>query len=516
MNEDVFRWQPATVAQKTALDSEAGLLFFGGSAGSLKSATLLMDAVQEYQNKNLRGIIFRSSYAEITDLLDKTNTLYPPLGGIYNGKTYTWRFPSGAQIRFGYIANDEDWRKYLGPRYSFIGWDESTFHTEKQVRNLLGRLSSTDKTLRLRCRLGSNPGGTGAAWHQEVFLRGHCPVHFPSKSAIPGKLYTDRYWPSDRKPIKASVTFIPGRLSDHNLLDDDYASRLDEMEGATAKAMLDGCWCSLDGAYFSFLNRDMVRPLGEVECEWWYSHFLALDFGYSGSSSSAGLYVRSPVETGVAVSIPGIRSSAIAAQPTSFPNGKIRKIGEIVEPHLPAYEFARRVVEAFIKPDEMGNRRRIVVCYLDPSNFKNIGDGHTIADQINEVFEPWDVACEPASNDRAGGWQLLYKMLKTGEFEITDGAPKTYEALRTRMHDPTKPNDIKKMAGDPLDDVADETRYGIYSFVTQAEKPRALVLAEAVKDLDITSAAIRYQQASEMLDRQEAPLRMGTRLGMRR
>jgi len=50
----------------------------------------------------------------------------------------------------------------MGPRYSFIGSDESTFHSEYQVRNMLGRLSSTDKTLKLRMRLASNPGSVGA------------------------------------------------------------------------------------------------------------------------------------------------------------------------------------------------------------------------------------------------------------------------------------------------------------------------------------------------------------------
>ena len=42
-------------------------------------------------------------------------------------------------------------------------------------------------------------------------------------------------------------------------------------------------------------------------------------------------------------------------------------------------------------PTDTGERRRIVAAYLDPANFKEIGDGHTIADQINEVFEPWDI-----------------------------------------------------------------------------------------------------------------------------
>ena len=137
--------------------------------------------------------------------------------------------------------------KYLGPRYSFIGFDESTLHTEKQIRNILGRLSSTDPALRLRMRLTSNPGNVGAAWHQSLFLRGHCPVHTPRQAAQPGELYRDRSWPSDGEAIPFSVAFIPGKLSDHNLLDANYAKRLHMMSGGAAAAMEQGCWCTLEG-----------------------------------------------------------------------------------------------------------------------------------------------------------------------------------------------------------------------------------------------------------------------------
>jgi len=70
--------------------------------------------------------------------------------------------------------------------------------------------------------------------------------------------------------------------------------------------------------------------------------------------------------------------------------------------------------------------------YLDPANFKNIGDGHTIADQINEVLEPYDLGVIAASNDRIGGWQLrswqrcgpsshiLRSQIKSGKTENSD------------------------------------------------------------------------------------------------
>jgi hypothetical protein len=307
--EAVYRWMPATAAQQAALDSEADILLFGGSAGSLKTETMLMDAVQEHENPNLRGIVFRSSFVEMTDLIDKTRRLYAPLGGVFVGSPkWTWSFPSGATIRFAYMKTDDDVWKYLGPRYSFIGFDESTLHTEKQVRNILGRLSSTDSSLRLRMRLTSNPGNVGAAWHQTLFLRGHCPVHNARDAAQPGQLYRDRCWPSDGEAIPFSVAFIPGKLSDHNLLDANYSKRLHMMAGGAAAAMEQGCWCTLEGAYFPFMYAGMVRPLAEAGVEWWHNHFLSIDYGYGKSSSSVGLYVRGPAELRQNTAIPGIES----------------------------------------------------------------------------------------------------------------------------------------------------------------------------------------------------------------
>jgi hypothetical protein len=504
--KDKYGWMPATPAQQAALESQADILLFGGSAGSLKTETMLMDAAQEYENPNLRAIVFRSSFVEMTDIIDKTRRLYAPLGGIFTGSPkWTWRFPSGATIRFAYMKTDEDVWKYLGPRYSFIGFDESTLHTEKQVRNILGRLSATDRRLRLRMRLTSNPGNVGAAWHQTLFLRGHCPVHNPAAAAEPGKLYYDGRWPSDGAAIPFSVAFIPGKLSDHTLLDAQYAQRLHMMAGGAAAAMEQGCWCTLEGAYFPFVHAGLVRPLAEAGVAWWHNHFLSIDYGYGKSSSSVGLYVRGPAETPLEHTIPGVLLPRDHAP--EFPQGRIRKIGELVVPHVPAYQLAQMVVEAFIAPTPGGQRRRIVAAYLDPANFKEIGDGHTIADQINEVLAPWEVVCERASNDRLGGWQLLYRMLRTGEFEVTDVCPRTFEALRTRMHDDSRPGDVRKIAGDPLDDVADETRYALYTFVQQAEQPRALRLQQAVLGLDAGSAMIRWQQAAETLDREDAPIR---------
>ena len=78
---------PKTRAQWAALQSEADILLFGGAAGSLKSATMLMDAVQEFRNPNFMAVIFRESYPNLQDLIKKAWHLYPnyPYFGEYLG-----------------------------------------------------------------------------------------------------------------------------------------------------------------------------------------------------------------------------------------------------------------------------------------------------------------------------------------------------------------------------------------------------------------------------------------------
>ncbi len=44
------------------------------------------------------------------------------------------------------------------------------------------------------------------------------------------------------------------------------------------------------------------------------------------------------------------------------------------------------VVRRFVAQQTDRGNRRIVAAYLDPINFKNIGDGHTIANQVIRMF----------------------------------------------------------------------------------------------------------------------------------
>jgi len=83
------------------------------------------------------------------------------------------------------------------------------------------------------------------------------------------------------------------------------------------------------------------------------------------------------------------------------------------------------------------------------------------------------IGFEPASNDRLGGAMLIYSQLDRGELLIAESCQQLREAVPTRIHDPDRPDDIRKIAGDPLDDCIDALRYAVYSFIGPARAPEA-------------------------------------------
>lgn len=448
-------WYPGSQAQQNATDSLAQMLLFGGSAGSLKSNFLINDAVRERDNKNMVSLFLRESYPQLQkNVLPEMRKYYSQMGAYFvEGVKRVWTFPSGARVHVGVIAREADITNFQGNPFSALYFDESGNHPEKHVRDILPWLRSTDPSLFKRVRLGSNPGGVGAAWQVATFLRGHCPVHNPKKSVEPGAIYRGSKWHSDGKPIPLTVSFIPGKITDHNLLGDEYRELLQMQSGERAAQLLDGCWCRLEGAYFSFLRPEYVMPYKLVGDEWWWTHFISIDYGYGSSSAAAGLYAVNEA-------------------------GRIFKIGEMLEKKMGSVDFARKICDEWIAPrgetiypNTAGNRMRIVCCYMDPANDSHTGNGRSNMELMAEEFEKYDVSVVPASKGRVANAQRLLDGLQNGGLVVTNLCPETFKSLTTRMHS-EKDSDVKKIHGDPLDDCYDETSYAYNTWTNESIKPR--------------------------------------------
>jgi hypothetical protein len=496
-------WYPINAGQLTALYSPAEMLLYGGGSGGGKTDLLVADAAQEHDNPNLRALLIRRSFTEMNQLMDRCYAIYSQMGATYKGEDHTWRFPAGypngARVQLGYMKDNGDVTQYQGNPRTWLGVDESTFLLEKAVRDLLPWLATTDASLFPRVRLATNPGEIGADWHIKVFLRGRCPLHHPDESVKPGVVYRGARWPSDNVSIGLTVSFIPSLASDNPLYGDKKLAMLASQTAERRDRLLTGCWCQLSGRYFSFLNEQFKRPYAESGDRWWYTHIISIDYGYGGNNggswAAAGLY-------------------AITEPSPAFPEGRMYKVGEMIEPEMGSKDFARQICDRWAEPHLGEQRRRFAGVYFDPANDAHTGTGKSNMDLMMEVFERYDIPGLKAAKDRVGNAQNLYNMLKYGQVVICDSCPQTFTSLSTRMHDEKNPGDIKKIKGDPLDDYYDETAYAANTYFEQTVMPTEVANLERLKRMQEQGAndrtiAIEMQKMMTKQQKEDAPIYLG-------
>jgi predicted phage terminase large subunit-like protein len=185
----VYCPENASITQKVFLRTNALEALFGGAAGGGKSSALLMAALQFVDVPNYSAILFRRTYADLAlpgAIMDRFVTWMAPYDDVrWNSNNYTALFPSGARISFGYLNNSQDYLRYKGAEFQFIGMDEVTEIREADYRYLFSRLrrpaSGPLAKVPLRMRAASNPAPN---WVRQRFIvegREHGRIFVPSK-----------------------------------------------------------------------------------------------------------------------------------------------------------------------------------------------------------------------------------------------------------------------------------------------------------------------------------------------
>ena len=451
-------WKPASQAQQAAINSFAELLCFGGSAGTYKTEFLLVDTLRDADKPSFNGVILRTSFPELEGkIIPRARDLFSGIA-TYNDTKHIWKFASGATLKFAHLENDKAVYAHQGSEYSYIGFDESTHRTEFQIRYMLSRLRSTDPSIFPRCRMATNPGGPGHKLHQHIFLGGACP-HCQTPVRLAGELYKDATWLSDKKEINMTTQYIFGVWDPNGLLP-DYGKQLMMQSGSLAKALLAGCWRSFEGQYYDIWEprrnpRPMVIPRAMIGDQYWWTHWVGADYGFSGSSAAAYLFAMSP-------------------------DGIVYCLDEKIIQHRDVENWAKDIYERFCaKKDDQDEPRSVAAMFLSPDCWNDRGDYRPLAGQMNEKLEKHGIGFSKARNDRAGGAMLIYTMLQNGLLVIADTCKVIQESLESRIHDPDEPEKVLKVIGDPLDDAFDGFRYGVYSYQYPANKPLALRINEA-------------------------------------
>ena len=233
---------------------------------------------------------------------------------------------------------------------------------------------------------------------------------------------------------------------------------------AIQQQLLYGYWCNAAGLYFDFMRPDYVIPYATIGDEWWWQHFLSIDYGYGNSAAAAGLYAINPT-------------------------GVVFKTRERIERKMSALKFAKGICkDGFQKIDfpyqgpqanwltKLKPRDpeppRMSFCVMDEAMDQHRGTGKSVYDVMSEVFAASGIGSMKAAHDPAGNAQVLYNGLANKGLVLTRDSsdlPLSYRAISSRIVDDRK--SVKKIHGAWEDDAYDETSYGFNTWRQNSEKP---------------------------------------------
>ena len=215
--------EEASLTQKVFLRTNSLEALFGGAAGGGKSSALLMSALQYVDIPGYSAILFRRTYADLAlpgALMDRFKSWIDDFDDIHwNANSYVATFPSGARITFGYLNNTNDYMRYKGSEFQFIGMDEVTEIRESDYRYLFSRLrrpaSGQLSQVPLRMRAASNPAPN---WVRQRFI-----VEGTEQGRI----------------------FVPSKLTDNPGIDaDSYRQALQALDPIERRRLEEGDWWS--------------------------------------------------------------------------------------------------------------------------------------------------------------------------------------------------------------------------------------------------------------------------------
>ncbi len=432
--------------QRLFHDSKAKYRLFGGAAGPGKTKALLMEAIRQADRvPGSDGLLLRRTYGELESSLlayfrrDVPRECYKK----YNESKHvvTWR--NGSTTRFGYCRNENDVYRYQGAEFLFIGLDELTHFTLKQWQFLTSRNRCPVPGSRCSMAGATNPGNIGHAWVKALWI---------DRVAPPGFEQSGQYHRNDYE-------FIPARLADNPIYatDADYRRTLSVLPEHLRKAFLDGDWNVFAGQYFDLFDygRHTARP-EEIRLEAWWPRWISIDWGFQHPSAvywHCSVPVDSRQSKVESKSTPSLSRTSFDSR-LSTVNSRIVTYREFVQSGLSPRMLAQGIAER-------SGRENISEVFLSPDAFAHRTAEASIAEQLGDVLTLNGMPRPAvADDDRIGGWQLMYQMLESDAWVITENCEKLIACMPTLVRDVGRVEDIRKMDGD---DPADSARYGLVS-----------------------------------------------------
>lgn len=295
---DAWRPQPR---QRLFEQCPAFEALFGGSKGGGKSDCLLQEGTRQIHKGNYKAKIFRRTYPELQDLIDRSHQRFYGWAS-WNGEKRRWTWPSGATLGFYHCQHERDKYNHQGQETHYLAFDQLEQFTFSQYMFLMSQIRTSDPTIRCYIRGSANPGGVGHAWVKERFIdklnpNGLIRWFIREKLASGDEIDVETY---PHAPFAVSRAYVFSRVYDNQKLlsaDPSYLHRLMMLPETDRKALLEGDWDAFVGQYFREWRREVhIIPYHAYKAAIAglnIKRFISLDYGFA-APASIGWYALLP------------------------------------------------------------------------------------------------------------------------------------------------------------------------------------------------------------------------------
>ena len=418
-----------------------------------------------------RGILFRQTYPQLTDLIAKSKRWFPQIhpNARFTENNHEWTFPDGEKLLLRHFLKPDDYWNYHGHESPFIGWEElCNWANDEGYKRMISCCRSSIPEMPRMLRSTANPYGPGHNWVKRRFR-------------LPGareQLITDSL--SEKGDVEPPRMAIHGTIHENKILlksDPEYLNRLasSARNQAELDAWLYGSWDIVAGGMFDdvFSKKYNIVEKFKIPSNWRIDR--SLDWG-SAKPFSVGWWARSNGED-VKLADGTLRSTV---------KGDLFRIAEWYgcRPgrsndglRLLATEVAKGIIE---REKAMGIYGWCRPGPADSSIYDSEGTdkGQSIGDDMAKEIRMDDGSKEPgilwtradkSKGSRKAGWELMRIRFK--DAHATKGGPREKPGLfifdncvdfiNTVPVLPRDEKDMDDVDTDAEDHIGDETRYRV-------------------------------------------------------
>ncbi|HOW26931.1 MAG TPA: terminase family protein [Elusimicrobiota bacterium] len=258
-------WKPHPGPQTEFMRRQEDEVAFGGTKGPGKTDVLLMEGLRQINEPSYRAIIFRRTFPQLREIIDRAKIRFPKYGGVWNGGEKCFTFPSGAKYYMGYCQHEQDKENYQGHEYHYMAFDQVEQFTESMYSYLCMQVRTTDPGIKCYIRSSANPGGVGHWWFKRRFIDG--------KNA--GETHETSFDVPEHGKVTRTSTFIFADHKANPMLSPRYIASLMSLPEAERKAYMEGDW-EIFSSQSVFDAHGLTLQEEKISDEMWKGHLIDL------------------------------------------------------------------------------------------------------------------------------------------------------------------------------------------------------------------------------------------------